>query len=139
MGDRTPKSIKSELALNPLLIRIGNMAKKLARIRISVVFTDARGWEQCLPGIDPNDKPEFCRMIQSVPEGAKQCRMCHVLMTVAACSTGSTTQRCHAGLTALIYPIKQESLDKSQAVMSGCTFTSRNKTKVWKTTELRGN
>jgi AraC-like DNA-binding protein len=55
-------------------------------------------------------------MKQGSKEGAKHCKMCHVLMAIASCSQGVTEQKCHAGATVLIHPVEDEGI----AVLTSC-------------------
>jgi AraC-like DNA-binding protein/ligand-binding sensor protein len=137
MTEKATSSVRSILKHHPLLIKIADMALKEARIRMNIVFPDETGWVQCLPG-GRSGFPDFCSMIQGSPEGAKQCKMCHILMTVAACSSGAREQKCHAGACSIVCPINPPGHEQSQAVLSSCTFIEDNRDEVWKTTEARG-
>lgn len=137
MAPKEPSNIRSILRHHPLLLKISEMALKQAHIRMSIVFPDETGWVQCLPG-GRKGYPEFCSMIQGVPEGAKQCKMCHILMTVAACSSGAMEHKCHAGACSIVCPINPPGHEQSQAVLSSCTFIDDSRDEAWINTEARG-
>ncbi|MDP2989027.1 MAG: helix-turn-helix domain-containing protein [Kiritimatiellota bacterium] len=122
---------------HPLLAKLSDMASELTGIRFMVVFPDKDGWNQCCPG-GVAARPEFCRLIQSSKEGAKHCKMCHVLMSVAASSAGLTEQRCHAGLSVLVTPVPDAGSDEVISVLSTCAFISPVKKKVWQEARLCG-
>lgn len=119
----------------PLLRKLSDLAADLAGVRFIVVFPRDEGWQQTVPS-GPAGAPEFCRLIQSTEEGRRQCRMCHVLMTVAACSGGPTERRCHSGVSVLVSPIT-EGKEGAFAVLSTCTFTSAADRLSWKETRNR--
>lgn len=127
----------SVLRHHPLLIKLNDLGMHLANMRINIIYPDDNGWVQCSPGGNKG-APDFCQVMQGVPEGAKQCKMCHVLMTVAASSSGTMQQKCHAGAYTLVCPINPPGHEQSQAVLSTCTFTGTDKQKAWKETALRG-
>jgi len=137
MAGKEGKSMRSILRHHPVLTRLSDMALRLARIRMTIVFPDESGWVQCAPSTR-SGFPDFCNMIQSVPEGAKQCRMCHVLMTVASCSSGASRQKCHAGASSLVCPVNPPGHEQSVAVLGSCIFTDEDKEKTWLETAQRG-
>ena len=104
----------------PLLADLSDMAARFANIRLLIVFPKLDGWGQMHPG-ESSDRPSFCRMIQGSKTGAKHCRMCHVLMSIAACSDGLTEQNCHAGASSLVTPIGEDESD-CFAVLSTCVY-----------------
>lgn len=122
---------------HPLLAKLSDMASELTGIRFMVVFPDKDGWNQCCPG-GVAACPEFCRLIQSSKEGAKHCKMCHVLMSVAASSAGLMEQRCHAGLSVLVTPVPDAGSDEVFSVLSTCAFTLRERKAAWQEARLRG-
>lgn len=130
-------TVPQGIADHPLLAKLSDMAAELAGIRLFVVFPDKDGWNQCCPG-GMAARPEFCRLIQSTKEGAKHCKMCHVLMSVAASNAGLTEQRCHAGMSVLVTPIPDASSDEVFSVLSTCTFTSRERKEAWREAKARG-
>ena len=114
---------------HPLLGKLSELALKLTGIRFLIVFPKNEGWGQVAPG-EKVDLPKFCRLIQSTPEGVQRCRMCHVLMTIAACSKGLTDQRCHAGAQVLVTPISADEKE-SFSVLSTCRFRSGSDRDTW--------
>lgn len=122
---------------HPLLRKLNDMTEQIGKTRLMVVYPNGSGWGQGCPGGN-GGRPDFCKLIQSVPEGAKHCRMCHVLMTVAASSTGVTVQRCHAGVSVLVSPVPVRENEESMAVLSTCTFISPADKGTWLETCERG-
>ena len=121
---------------HPLLAKLSDMASELAGIRFIIVFPKDEGWGQIAPG-EKVALPKFCRLIQSKPEGVQRCRMCHVLMSIAACSKGLTDQQCHAGASVLVTPIS--SSDKETlAVLGTCRFRLGSGSDTWKEVKARG-
>lgn len=119
-----------------LLAALGDLAEKLTGVRLVVVFPSEEGWSQVRPGADGR-LPDFCRLIQSCADGAKQCKMCHILMSVAACSEGVVEHRCHAGLSVLAVPIARGE-DEALAVLSTCTFARGLRATAWQESRKRG-
>jgi AraC-like DNA-binding protein/ligand-binding sensor protein len=105
---------------HPLLVSLSNMAHDFAGIRFLIVFPGIDGWEQVAPGPPLHD--DFCKLIQGTAEGAKHCRMCHILMSVAACSNSATEQTCHAGALVMSAPIGKKDAE-CFAVLSSCVFS----------------
>jgi len=122
---------------HPLLAKLNSMATELAGISLFVLFPDKDGWNQYCPG-GVAARPDFCRFLQSSKEGAKHCKMCHVLMSVAASSAGLAEQRCHAGLSVLVAPVPDTSGDEVFSVLSTCVFTSQERKKAWEEARERG-
>lgn len=137
MDESVEGSIASILFDHQLLVKIQNLCYGLTRIKLTCVLSGENGWEQFSPKGETS-MPSFCRLIQSVPDGAKHCNMCHVLMTVAAYSSGLAVQKCHTGVSVLVLPIKSSDSSSPQAVLSSCIFTSRARSKAWKEAEERG-
>lgn len=108
------------IAEHPLIKRISELAANMTSSRLVVVTPGDEGWKEIRPQ-SPINMPEFCRTIQSTAEGARNCRMCHVLMSVAACTEGLTEQQCHAGARVLVAPAATGS-SGSMAVLSSCIF-----------------
>ena len=104
----------------PLLDTIDRLSRTLLGIRLTIVYPTKSGWAESKAGAaDP--EPDFCRIMQRSPEGARHCRMCHVLLTVAAASSGVSEQRCHAGARVLVAPIRTDS-EEAHAILSSCIF-----------------
>lgn len=122
---------------HPLLKRLCDLAARLAGIELLIVFPNATGWGEVSPrrGVSP---PDFCRLVHQSAEGAKQCRMCHILMTVAACNRKTTTrQTCHAGATVLTIAAPSRA-GESVAILSSCTFADDESAESWSTVRARG-
>lgn len=126
------------ISSHPLMVALSEMASKFVGIRFIIVLPHGDRWEQMTPG-GPTGQPEFCRLIQSAPDGAKQCKMCHILLSIAACSSGVTEQSCHAGVSVLVSPVASAT-DKNVnlSVLSSCVFLADDKQRAWKETEDRG-
>jgi len=129
-GQLTPEAMRS-----PLLAQLCDMAAEITGIRFSVVYPQKGTWAQARPGDDV--LPEFCKLIRSTPQGAKHCKMCHVLMSIAACSGGPTERRCHAGVSVLVTPVT-EGEDEALAILSSCTFAPGTSGEGWEETRSRG-
>ena len=119
---------------HPLLRRLGEMAIQAGIPRLLLVYPTETGWGQisAFPGEGP--LPDFCKAIQGTSDGIKHCKMCHILMTVAACGGGAVEQHCHAGATVLIAPI-QNNGSETLAVLSPCIFVDD---KGWEEARARG-
>lgn len=137
MNKESNRIIPREAFNHPLLANLSDLAAELTGIRFLVVFPDNGGWGQCYPG-SAATRPDFCRLIQSVKEGAKHCKMCHVLMSTAACRSGLTAQRCHAGLSVLVAPVPDTSSDEVFSVLGTCSFTSLARKEEWREAKARG-
>jgi AraC-like DNA-binding protein/ligand-binding sensor protein len=120
----------------PVLKQLSDLAQDLCQIRFLIVFPKPDGWGQVFQGLH-SEKPGFCRLIQNNKQGAKQCRMCHVLAAIAACNGGKKIQTCHSGASTLIENMKGDG-EKSFAVLSTCVFIHNGKTDVWKEVEKNG-
>lgn len=59
--------------------------------------------------VKPDYKNEYCRLIQSNPEGKRRCNECDKALMHRCVSEGcAITHKCHAGLCDTVVPIKQE-------------------------------
>ena len=123
----TPADLK-----HPMLEKLSNMAAEFAGVRFLVVFPEANGWGQVLSG-SPERGPDFCRVIQSSKEGAVNCRMCHILMAIAACMGKTDEQTCHAGASVLVSPLGEG--EGALAILSTCIFAKNDSAEPWE--ELR--
>lgn len=119
---------------HPLIRQIAEMTDMVTDSCLTIVYPDAAGWKQTQGKIKSHPRPAFCSMIQTSEEGAKHCRMCHIMMTVAACSGEAAEQQCHAGATVLVCSASQSS-DESMAVLSSCLFSSEE---AWEAVRRRG-
>ena len=130
MKKKTPKLVPGSCFKHPLLQKLSDLATKLAGISFLIVFPKDGGWDWAQPS-RRMELPKFCSMIQSTKEGAKHCKMCHVLMTVAACSEGLTEQHCHAHASILVAPICEEDTE-GLAAIGTCTYSQGNEAKIWR-------
>lgn len=134
-SDQAAVYLTEERFLHPLLRSLNEMALRHCGIGFVVVFPGSEGSRQVYPGRE-DARPEFCRLIQGTEAGLRHCRMCHMLMAVAAASKGLTKQRCHAGATSLTTPIptaNQECL----SVLSTCSFVEGDSPVPWETLRRR--
>ena len=129
-------TLTTEALDTPLLAKLNSMALRYVGIRFLIVFPKDEGWGQFYPGgnAPAND---FCALIQSSREGADHCRMCHILMAIAAASDGSKTQLCHAGASALVNSISKQH-GGSVAVLSSCIFVGGDAAAAWEVARRRG-
>ena len=108
---------------HPLIRQVAEMIAAATGERLLIVTPESSGWGQVyVDALSPQSLP-FCQLIRSTSDGAKHCRMCHILMTVAACSGGPAEQHCHAGASVLACPVATDS-GEAMAVLSSCMFTS---------------
>ena len=117
----TDTYLKAESLQHPLIHALSDMAYEFANIRLVIVFPKTDGWGQVRP--DSGDsKPDFCSLIQKSKEGARHCRMCHILMSIAACTNNTTEQKCHAGASVLAVPVGKKN-GECFSILSTCVFT----------------
>lgn len=136
--DEKPIDGERRSLLRPILKTLSDAAMRFAGIRFIIVIPHGDRWEQISPS-EPINRPEFCKLIQRNPDGAKQCKMCHILMSIAACSSGVTEQRCHAGVSVLVCPISStDNGNVCVSVLSSCIFLAGVKQEAWKETSERG-
>ena len=118
-------SVRSAADLRaPVLVAVNRLAETLLGVDLAIVYPTRTGWAEIKPAASGQAVPDFCRLVQSSCEGAKHCRMCHILMAVAAASSGVSEQRCHAGTRVLVAPIHAEG-GEAYAVLSSCTYAGR--------------
>jgi AraC-like DNA-binding protein/ligand-binding sensor protein len=122
----------ADVLQHPLIKQIVTLISDLTEMRIVVVYPTETGWGQRAEGPRSAKKSSFCKMVQSTKEGAQQCRMCHVLMAVSACSGAPTAQRCHAGASVLVVPATKQG-DEPVAVVSSCLFSEP---KAWESARV---
>jgi AraC-like DNA-binding protein/ligand-binding sensor protein len=113
----------------PVLVRLDEAAQALAGVSLFVVFPQADGWGQRPVGAKVLI-PDYCKVVRSTKEGAKRCSMCHVLMTVAACSRGANLQRCHARASVMVVPSERRG-DEALAILSSCVFAPKTGDDGW--------
>ena len=105
----------------PILEKINRLAEQTFGMGLLIVVPEADGWGQYSP--TRTERADFCRLVQSSKEGARHCRMCHILMAVAACSHGAPMEQvCHAGASVLITPAAGNEKGECFAVLSSCIF-----------------
>jgi AraC-like DNA-binding protein len=122
---------------HPILTKLSDAVSKIAGVGFIVILPTESGWEQFCPG-GMAARSEFCRLINGTQEGLRRCKMCHVLMTVAAGSSGQKVQRCHAGLSVLVAPIAGKGSNDAFSVLSTCMFISNDKAEAWREAKERG-
>lgn len=118
---KTAPSWISEVFQHPLVRQLSGLITDLTGMRLVFVYPTASGWGQRAGDTRTERRSRFCEMIQSTPDGANQCRLCHIMMTVAACGGAPTVQRCHAGASALAVPVARGA-EESVAIISSCVF-----------------
>ncbi|MBI2440488.1 MAG: helix-turn-helix domain-containing protein [Lentisphaerae bacterium] len=133
----TPGQPSSASALNhPSLQKLDELSRQLLDIGLAVVLPHAKGWEHLwLSGNGP--WAPYCRLFLRHAEGAKQCKMCHILMAVAACTQGIREHRCHTGASVLVAPVQQPH-GEAAAVLSNCVFFTGKRANIWPETRERG-
>ncbi|MEI7435789.1 MAG: helix-turn-helix domain-containing protein [bacterium] len=119
---------------HPLIRQVAELAVEATGSRLLIVYPEASGWGQAHGDTQSRLQPAFCKLMQGSHEGVKHCRMCHILIAVAACNGGSTEQQCHAGATVLACPATNAA-DESVAVLSSCVFKSAE---IWDDVRQRG-
>ncbi|MCX6996603.1 MAG: helix-turn-helix domain-containing protein [Kiritimatiellaeota bacterium] len=134
MNCKPGEKMDDKIFRHPLIRQLGALAADMAGLRLLIVYPSDEGWQQVASDARPDLKPAFCKLFQSTPEGAKHCRMCHILMSVAACSGGPREQRCHAGASVLVCP-SANTASECVAVVSSCLFTHPES---WAGTRVRG-
>ena len=135
------KTAKVDLATNrilrnPALAKLAETAARFTGVGLIAVLPDKEGGQQ-LSLCGRVEHPLFCRMIQSTREGAKHCKICHILMAVAASCEGVNERRCHAGLSTLVSPATTVQGEKL-AVISTCMFVAGDREQTWKQARERG-
>lgn len=108
---------------HPLVRQLAELTAEITGARLLIVYPNASGWEQVHGDRQTHRQPAFCALVKSATDGAKHCRMCHIMMAVAACGGGPAEQRCHAGASVLVCPAASEG-QSSMAVLSSCVFSS---------------
>lgn len=119
---------------HPLIQQLAELTVEATGSRMMIVYPVESGWGQVMFQGKTRDVAPFCKLVGSTSEGAKHCRTCHILMSVAACNGGPSEQRCHAGASVLVCPASS-SPDESMAVLSSCLFSSHD---AWDEVRKRG-
>lgn len=110
-------------AQHPLIRQIAEMSAEATGSRLLLIYPEEDGWRQTHADTQTRLIPAFCKLIRGSLEGGKHCRMCHILMAVAACNGGPLEQQCHAGSSVLVSPASGAT-GESVAVLSSCMFRS---------------
>jgi len=108
---------------HPLVQQIAGMIAEAMDSRLLIVYPETFGWGQTYGDVKDPKLHAFCQLMQSTAEGAKHCRMSHILMAVSACCGGPEEQRCHAGASVSVHPVATAS-GETMAVLSSCAFAS---------------
>lgn len=133
--NKQPVTVDRKIS-HPLLAGLSDIAVRFTGVDFIIIVPHGDSWEQLTPG-KPASLSRFCKLIQSTRDGAKQCRMCHILMSIAACGGGSTEQHCHTGVSVLVSPISSAD-NVCLSVLSNCMFLQGVKQHAWKETAERG-
>ncbi len=134
MHNALPEKDKEHYARHPLIRQVAELAFAATGSRLLIVYPVSSGWEQVHGDVHVQQQPAFCSLIQGSKEGTKHCRMCHIMMAVAACSGGPANQICHAGASVLVCPAADAS-HESMAVLSSCIHSSAA---AWDAVRRRG-
>lgn len=127
-------TLDQKILQHPLIRQLGEMAAEIMGLRVLVVYPDEVGWSQHFVGAqDYSGSGEFCRLIHKTENGAKHCKMCHVIMTTAASSDGQVDQHCHLGSDVMVAPVDDPS-SGALAVLSVCMFPGKA---AWPATRAR--
>ena len=128
-------NLDQKILQHPLVRQLGEMAADIMGLRVLVVYPNETGWSQHFVGAsDAAGSGEFCRQVHGNEAGLKQCRMCHVMMTLSANSDGQIEHHCHLGSDVLVAPV-DDPTSGALAVLSVCMFPGRA---AWPATRARG-
>ena len=120
----------------PLLWMLNDVAKAALGVGFIVVYPSADGWGQSFLS-RRSAWPSFCQLVQITDEGSKHCKMCHVLMAVAACTQGTSQQKCHTGVSVFVAPISLPN-GETLAIISSCVVSPQTNDGVWLEARKRG-
>jgi len=132
--NKRPRALDVNALQHPLIRRLVEMAAAAGGRGLLLVYPTETGWGQTCASGGEGRPPEFCKAIQSTVEGVKHCKMCHILMTVAACGGGPVDQRCHAGSIVMVAPVANDN-SEALAILSSCIFADK---KGWEEAQARG-
>jgi AraC-like DNA-binding protein/ligand-binding sensor protein len=121
---------------SPLLAHLSQIVRDTLGAGYLIIHPSRNGWDQVYPDDDVIE-PEFCHMVQSVEEGAKNCRMCHILMSIAARTQGTIEHRCHAGPSVFVAPV-DSSPEEGNAILSTCVFRHGDAEGKWQEVKAYG-
>ena len=106
--------------MSPALIAVNTLARHLLGVDLMIVYPTHQGWTEGRPGTQ-RKTPEFCRLVMGSRDGAKHCRMCHIMLSVAAASSGVGEQRCQAGACVLVAPVATPG-SEAHAILTSCLY-----------------
>lgn len=121
---------------HPALRKLDELARQVTNIGLAVVFPKEQGWEHTWFNGNGPCSP-YCQLFFKNAEGAKHCKMCHILITIASCSQGVREHRCHTGVSVLVAPVRPPQ-GEAAAVLSNCVFISGPRNNIWAETRSRG-
>lgn len=137
MKQSSEREFLESVLKHPFLQRLSALGSKMTGLGLLVVFPKSDGWGQVRLTVSALN-PDFCRAIQQSKDGARHCRTCHILMTVAACSRKEATeQTCHAGAHTFAAPASMTGGD-CLAILSSCVFASAESSTEWPKIRERG-
>lgn len=110
------------LADHPLIRALSDLSADLLKIRFMILMPGDKGWREVFPG-GGEVLSDYCRMIQSTSDGAKHCRMCHILMSASSRSENSGEEQCYGGARVLIATSQVED-GGGLTILSACTYHS---------------
>jgi len=130
LGKPKEVDLAEDIFAHPLIEKLCALAVTLSRTHLLIVFPKLTGWGQVSPHPAP-DTPGFCQVIRRTKDGAKHCRMCHILMAISACSNKMMIeQTCHAGASVLVAPMSTGN-GECFAVLSSCIFAPAGGSTKW--------
>ncbi len=128
--------VEDGILRSPTLTKLAETTARFTGMGLVAVFPEKEGGQQVVLS-GHSQRPQFCGMIQSSREGAQHCKICHMLMAVAASRDGVRERRCHAGLSTLVAPTTTLAGNKL-AVLSTCVFIAGSRAQQWKLARQRG-
>lgn len=137
LTNRIKLDLKPADFVSPILDSVSDMAVKFLGLRLVIVYPTKDGMEQALVG-SSHYLSEFCRLVQSSPDGAEQCRMCHLLMAQSIPHKSSMVKRCHSGVSTLVQHLPG-ARDYDLAILTSCTLIDEDAASAWKIIQRRGN
>jgi len=105
---------------HPLIKALSELSHELLSVRFMILIPDEKGWREIFPD-GGKILSDYCRLVQSTADGAKHCRMCHVLMSAGKRSENRGEQQCHGGARVLV-ATSQAKDGGGLAVLSACTY-----------------
>jgi hypothetical protein len=136
LTNRIKLDLKPADVASPILDSLSDMAVKLLGLRLVIIYPTKDGMAQALVG-SSHYLSEFCRLVQDSPDGAEQCRMCHLLMAQATPHKSSMVKRCHSGVSTLVQHLPG-ARDYDLAILTSCTLVDENTEHAWKIIQRRG-